>query len=86
MDGRDYITWLANVSFSLEQMQGVRRRFKVWTFITLIIVSMLPASLVAYCAGVISGKTALVTSLLVVILVRVLIGKPTFYSADAEKS
>ena len=66
--------------------QVALRHTKIWATITLIIVSVLPASLIAYWAGFISGKTALLTSLLIVILVGVLIGKPTFYSAQAKKS
>lgn len=59
---------------------------KVRALITLLIASVLPASLIAYRARFISGKTALLTILSIVILLRVLIGKPTFYSAHAKTS
>lgn len=86
MEGQDYVRLLANSPQPLEQVLRERRRLGLFFLIALIIVSILPASLIAYWAGFIPGKTAVRISALVVILFRVVIGKPTFYSAPAKKS
>lgn len=64
--------------------QVALRSLKVRALFALIIASILPAFLIAYWLGFISGKAALLASLLIVILLRVFIGKPTFYSARAN--
>ena len=86
MEEQDYVRLLANSPQPLEQVLRERKHLGFFLLFVLMLVSMLPASLIAYWTGFISGKTALVISALVVILFRVLIGKPIFYSGYAKKS